>query len=133
MFISHSQADNVFGVKLAEDLRAVAGDPTVVWYDSVGELYAGDSWWNNIVSEISERPIFLVIWSPDAKDSKWVNDEISLAWRLKNGPAGKVIIPLIYRKCELRPDLKTLQTLSFVRPEEYKDSLRALIDAANHT
>src|SRR5262245_60589538 len=97
IFISHSSADNAFGARLAEDLRRILGDPTAVWYDSVGGLRPGDSWWNAIMTEVAQRPIFLVIWSPDAQQSRWVNDEISLAWQERNSSGGKLIIPLMYR------------------------------------
>ena len=36
VFISHSHADNDFGVRLAEDLRRALGDEQSVWYDVSG-------------------------------------------------------------------------------------------------
>src|SRR5258708_20213872 len=93
IFMSHSKDDNPLGVRLAEDLRRVLGDPTAVWYDSYGGLHPGVGWWQTIIKEGGGRPIFLVIWSPAARDSKWVNDEIALAWEGENHPAGTPIIP----------------------------------------
>jgi hypothetical protein len=114
IFMSHSKDDNVLGVRLAEDLRRVLGDPAAVWYDSSGRLHPGVGWWQTIIKEVRERPIFLVIWSPAASDSEWVNDEIDLAWLGMNDPGGKTIIPLIWRPCEMRDDLRTRR--SFARP-----------------
>jgi pSer/pThr/pTyr-binding forkhead associated (FHA) protein len=129
IFVSHSSADNVFGSRLAEDLRRMLGDPTSVWYDSDGGLRAGDAWWRTIVDEVTSRPIFLVIWSPDARDSKWVNDEIDLAWQLKNDVVGKKIFPVICRPCELRGDLRTRQAVVFYHPETYDERFRFLLTA----
>ena len=119
IFISHSTADNVLGLRLAEDLRRMLGDPTSVWYDSSGGLRPGVNWWQTILKEVTERPIFLVIWSPDARDSKWVNDEVDLAWQAMHAPGGKTIIPLIWRPCDMRADLRTRQAISFADPDEY--------------
>jgi hypothetical protein len=129
IFISHSSADSDFGIRLAEDLRRVLGDPTAVWFDSSGGLTGGDAWWRTIVDEILARPIFLVILSPDAGASKWVNDEVDLAWQQKNEVNGKRIIPLLYRPCVVRGDLRTRQVLSFVAPEEYERRFAELLRA----
>ncbi len=123
LFISHSHADNAFGVRLAEDLRRALGDERSVWYDASGGLHGGDAWWRKIVEEIAARPIFLVVLSPDAMESRWVNDEIDLAWNLKNTPAGKTIIPVLYRACEPRADLRTRHIVSFLAPRAYDEAL----------
>src|SRR5262245_8319762 len=129
IFVSHSSSDNEFGIRLSDDLRRVLGDPTAVWFDSAGGLQAGDAWWRTIVAEVTARPIFLVIWSPDAQASSWVNDEIDLAWQQKNDPGGKRIIPLLYRPCSLREDLRTRQVISFTTPQEYERGFSALLAA----
>src|SRR5437016_487608 len=117
VFISHSHKDNEFGVNLANDLRRVLGDNSAIWYDIEGGLQGGDTWWNKIVSELKMRHVFIVVLSPEAMESKWVNDEINIAWKQKNSPTGKHIIPLLYRKCEVRADLDTLQIISFLTPK----------------
>jgi pSer/pThr/pTyr-binding forkhead associated (FHA) protein len=127
IFMSHSNADNVLGVRLAEDLRRVLGDPAAVWYDSSGGLHPGAGWWQTIIQEVAGRPIFLVIWSPAARDSKWVNDEVDLAWQQKNDSGGKTIIPLIWHPCELRADLRTRQAISFSNPDEYDERFTELL------
>jgi pSer/pThr/pTyr-binding forkhead associated (FHA) protein len=129
IFISHSSADNEFGIRLAEDLRRVLGDPTAVWFDASGGLHGGDAWWRSIVAEVTARAVFLVIWSSDARDSTWVNDEIDLAWQQKNDAGGKRIIPLLYRPCPLREDLRTRQVISFATPEEYEPRFTDLLYA----
>lgn len=84
-----------------------------MWYDASCGLYGGVAWWRTIVDEISSRPFFLVILSPDAMNSKWVADEIDLAWAQKNSAEGKHVIPLLYRDCTVRADLKTRHIVSF--------------------
>ncbi|SRR6266536_5403623 len=78
IFMSHSHVDNDFGTRLAQDLRRVPGDINAVWYDVLGGLHGGDSWWPKILDELASRNIFIVVVSPDAMDSPWVNDEISV-------------------------------------------------------
>src|SRR5437588_13075342 len=86
IFVSHSHLDNDFGTKLTQDLRRVLVDEDAVFYDVLGGLQGGDSWWRKIVQELKSRNIFIVILSRDAMRSDWVNDEIDIAWRQKNSP-----------------------------------------------
>ena len=133
LFISHSHADNAFGVRLAEDLRRALGNDQSVWYDVSGGLHGGDAWWRKIVQEIATRPIFVVVLSPDAMESRWVNDEIDLAWNLKNTPDGKTIIPVLYRACQPRADLLTRHIISFLPPREYDAALAETLAALGVT
>ncbi len=115
IFVSHSNKDNDFGVRLVEDLRLALGDEDAVWYDARGGLHGGDNWWNKIMLELRTRNVFIVVLSPEAMDSQWVNTEINLAWRQKLSPSGKLILPLLYRPCTVRDDLDTLQIIQFLR------------------
>lgn len=133
LFISHSHLDNDFGVRLAEDLRRALGDEHAVWYDVSGGLHGGDAWWRKIVQEITARPIFLVVLSPDAMESRWVNDEIDLAWNLKNSPEGKTIIPILYRECQPRADLRTRHIISFLPSRPYEAALAEMLAALGLT
>jgi hypothetical protein len=129
IFVSHSHKDNDFGVRLVEDLRrALGGGDETVWYDASGGLHGGDAWWRTIVAEIKARPVFIVVASPASMASPWVIDEIDLAWKLKNNaPGGKLIVPVLYRECELRDDLTTRQFVSFVPPRPYDEALHELL------
>ncbi len=132
IFVSHSSADDAFGRRLVADLRGRIGSlEDAVWYDSAGGLRPGDKWWEKIVHELSARPVFLVVLSPDAMASKWVQDEITLAWQQKNSASGKVIVPLLHRVCDVREDLKSLQMISFVDAARYQQSFDALVAAIN--
>lgn len=130
IFVSHSHKDNEFGLRLVDDLRrALGGNDEPVWYDASGGLQGGDAWWRTIVAELKARPVFVVIVSPDSMASPWVNDEIDLAWRQKNAPGGKVIVPVISRACDMREDLSMRQSISFVPPIPYEKALEDLLTA----
>lgn len=130
IFLSHSHQDDEFGVRLVSDLRqALGGDEDAVWYDSAGGLRGGESWWRTILEEIQARPVFLVVLSPVAMNSPWVNDEIDIAWRLKNSPEGKFILPVLYRPCTVRQDIENIQRVSFVTPRVYQDALQDVLKA----
>jgi formylglycine-generating enzyme required for sulfatase activity len=62
-------------------------------------------------------------------ESRWVNDEIDLAWNLKNTPDGKTIIPVLYRACEPRADLRTRHIISFLPPRPYEAALAETLAA----
>lgn len=125
--MSHSHADNAFGLRLVGDLRARLGDDAV-WYDASGGLHGGDAWWSTIRRELRERPIFVVILSPDAVASAWVNNEIDLAWKQRGSATGKVIIPVLLAPCAIRDDLDTIDPVSFVPPTNYQAAFAALLD-----
>jgi hypothetical protein len=127
IFVSHSSQDDDFGTRLVENLRSALGGETAVWYDSRGGLRGGDDWWPKIVKELTACNVFIVVLSPDAMASPWVNDEINLAWRQKNSPTRMRIIPVLYRPCQVRPDLLNLQIIRFTTYEEtFQDLLIAL-------
>jgi tetratricopeptide (TPR) repeat protein len=128
IFVSHSHKDNDFGIRLVQDLKALLGDDAV-WYDITGGLRGGDAWWRKITKELTARPVFLVVLSPDAVESPWVNDEIDMAWHQKNSKSGKRIIPLLHRSCDVRNDLKSLHVISFLSPKTYEAAFEELLKA----
>jgi TIR domain len=124
VFVSHSNHDNDFGHKLALDLRHAFGNDEIVWYDTAGGLYGGDSWWSKIVQELSERSTFIIVLSPDSMNSYWVLKELDMAVTQR-----KRIIPVLYRICEVRPDLNTIQYVSFLEPKSYQVAFNELLQA----
>src|SRR5438128_807080 len=113
IFISHNSADNELGYQLVRDLRAMYGEDAV-WYDSRGGILPGDLWPERLQLELTERDTFLILLSPDSVRSRWVNDEINMAWQQHNGADCKVIIPLLVRPCDIPPYLATIQYVSFL-------------------
>ena len=124
IFLSHSSHDDGFGARLVQDLRSVLGSEDAVWYDSQGGLHGGDSWWGKIVQEVVLREVFLLVLSPEAMASHWVIRELDMAIT-----QGKLIIPLLYRSCSVRPDLLTIQMISFLPPKSYEAAFAELLIA----
>ena len=69
--------------------------------------------------ELKARDVFLVILTERAMQSKWVHDEIALAWSQKNSAdvtRGKVIVPVLRERCKVPPLVALAQYVDF-RPE----------------
>jgi hypothetical protein len=125
IFISHSHLDNEFGMRVAHDLRlAMGGREEAVWYDASGSLKASDEWWKVIRQELEQRPIVVVIVSPSAMASEFVNKELDMAV-----VEDKQIIPVLYQPCRIRIDLTRLQYISFVEPTPYEAAFQELLEA----
>jgi tetratricopeptide (TPR) repeat protein len=132
IFISHSSKDHHFCLQLVGDLQRVLEDEDAVWYDVDGGLAGSDAWWHTIEQELSTRNIFMVVLSPEAVTSKWVNDEIDIARRRTNDsdPASRMrLFPVLYQPCEIRPDLRSLHIISFVPPKRYEAAFEELLFA----
>src|SRR6266702_3918865 len=127
VFVSHSSKDHVFATRLVRDLRAALGHEYTVWYDE-RSLTGGDEWWSKIVEELDQCTVFVVILSPYAMKSRWVLDEINIAWKRKNSPANIRFIPLLHLPCDVRRDLETLQIISFLA-KPYDDAFNELLHA----
>ncbi len=122
IFISHSHQDNEFGLRLVQDLRkALGGREETVWYDVSGGLHGGDEWWRTIRIELEQRPIVVVIITPDAMKSDFVNRELDMAVA-----TDKRILPVLYKPSTVRIDLTRLQYISFLPPATYEQGLQEL-------
>lgn len=112
LFVSHSHEDDVFCQRLVADLRAGLGEEDAVWYDTSGGLHGGDAWWDRIVAEITERPYFLVVLSPAAAASRWVPQEMAIAFR-QHVELGKRLLPVRLAQSPRRADWAGLQEFDF--------------------
>lgn len=79
IFISYSKTDIDFARYLRRLLEE-QGFP--VWMDEIG-LTASDRWWRTIEQQIDTCTAVIVIMSPDAAESDWVEREILLAEKRK--------------------------------------------------
>ena len=132
LFISHSHENAAFCLKLVADLRARLGDDAV-WYDASGGqhgLQGGEAWWDQIVAEITARPYFLVVLSPQAGASRWVPQEMGIAFR-QHVELGKRLLPVRLAKAPRRADWAGIQEFSFVAPRPYEQALAELLSALN--
>lgn len=116
VFISHTSGDNAFGKALADWLRAELGPDYMVFYDSHGgeddSIPAGAYWQDVIQAQLMAADVFVVIETPAAMASRWVQDEIGLAWSRKNSVSlehGLVIAPVLLETCAVPPWLTLIQ------------------------
>ncbi len=86
VFISYSHKDSNYAMRLAGSFEAL-GIP--YWIDHI-RLEGGSEWSKEIKDAIERSTIVVVIMTPDAETSEWVNQEIRLAESQK-----KNIFPLL--------------------------------------
>jgi len=67
VFISYAREDQEYTRKLAEGLRQCGFE---VWLDD--RIDFGDRWWQTIVQAIRGSAGFVVVMTPDAEKSEWV-------------------------------------------------------------
>jgi hypothetical protein len=94
IFLSHSSADHVFTLSLADVLRR-HGLPA--WYSGT-DIVGAQMWHDEIGSAIDRCDWFVAIISPRSIESMWVKRE--LAYALQQNRLENRIIPLIYQPCE---------------------------------
>lgn len=138
IFISHKRGDEPvgddrFSAQLTEDLRKhFGGEKDAVWYDISGGIYGGDKFEKVILGEIDQRPIFIVILSPQAMSSEWVKKEVvqAIILRDKRPREPRFIVPVVYLPTEIPSDviaLKRVDWVSFAAPRPYAVALTELI------
>lgn len=95
IFVSHSSKDREFCDPFVGALREAGAD---VWYDvanlGVGVLRA------EIMRELSSRPAFIVVLSPTALNSTWVQDECEWAYNLLRREPNRIFVPVTARPYE---------------------------------
>jgi len=120
VFISYARRDQTYVRNLADDLCKRGFE---VWIDD--RIDFGDRWWREIVKAVQNSAAFVVVMSPDAKESEWVEREVLLAQREK-----KPIFPLLLRGKEL-PILITTQyvnvTNSQMPPDRFYERLGRVV------
>ena len=74
IFLSHSSADKEFARELSERLSDAGFG---VWSDE--ELLPGDNWAEEIAEALNQSKAMVVLISPEATRSRWINREIEYA------------------------------------------------------
>jgi hypothetical protein len=100
IFISYSKKDIVYAEKLINALRREGFNP---WVDMQG-LGAGTYWPDRLHKAIKTCDAYVLIMSRNAKNSKWVPDELVAA-----KTSGRHIFPLLLDDTELFLALQTIQ------------------------
>jgi tetratricopeptide (TPR) repeat protein len=90
VFVSHTSQDSAFCRTIVSALRGAGAD---VWYDE-HNLDSGRLG-PTIERELRARPIFVIILSPAALHSQWVEDEARWAYGLQRKDAHRVIQPVV--------------------------------------
>jgi hypothetical protein len=109
IFISHSSKDQDFVRSVLKPL--LEGPETLAWCSSTDMLLAAD-WQKQIRGALAQTDWFLVVLSPDAQESAWVQAETH--WALEH-LSGRVI-PIMARTCEpgeVHLRLGTIQYIDF--------------------
>lgn len=113
VFVSHSHADNMFSRRFVNALRSQGAD---VWYD---EHRLGSGAIRAVIDkELAACDTFVVILSPDANTSDWVNAEIDAALFLLRGKKMKVFLPIVAVPCEVSLLLEGYKRIEGFSPEE---------------
>lgn len=121
VFISHSSSDKAFVDRLASDLTS-RGIP--VWYDKF-DIGMGESIVGEINEGIASAKYFLIVLSPAALESRWVNEELNAALLRQITEHGTFVFPLILTDCEIPPLLKHRRYTDF--REDYQQGLQELL------
>lgn len=109
VFISHATRDRKSADRIAKVLRQ-SGIP--VWYSRL-HLGGAEQWQQKIGQALKRCDWFLVILSPAAVKSMWVNRE--LAYALMQKRYEDRIVPVLLRDCEHEALSWTLATFQMVR------------------
>src|SRR5690606_27558625 len=75
VFISYSRNDSEYAYRLVEKMTDRGFVP---WIDK-RQLGSSDEWWESIIRALRECAAFVIIMTPEARNSKWVNKELMLA------------------------------------------------------
>src|SRR5258708_29697361 len=97
IFLSHTFVDKPFVEKLAKSLVSIGVN---VWYDK-WEIRIGDSLLWKIEQGIRANEYLGVVLSPDAIASEWVKTELASAWHKQLQSKQIVVLPILYRDCEM--------------------------------
>ncbi|MCH7675899.1 TIR domain-containing protein, partial [candidate division KSB1 bacterium] len=118
IFISYARKDKDFAVKLAHDLLSQGVN---IWLADF-EIKAGDSWDMEVQKALTACISFLVVLSEASEKSKNVMDEVAYAIEEK-----KVIIPILFQKCNIHFRLRRLQHVDFT--VDYDHGIQDLIES----
>lgn len=123
-FISHAHVDNALCDPFAEELVRLGVDH---YYDREKPDH-GDSLSLALQREIERAGVLIVMCSPEAIESFWVNEEIDMFMSLMADDRTRKIVPVIIERCELPPRLKARWSVNAVgRPP--RDVVAALAHA----
>jgi hypothetical protein len=95
VFLSHSSADHAY----AERIAACLGEHGVPTFFAPEDLLGAQQWQSEILSALRRCDWFVVLLSPTAVESMWVERETS--WALSDPRYRDKIVPLLKTDCDL--------------------------------
>lgn len=104
VFISYSSHDYLIAGILNERLRTAGFS---VWWDQ--RITPGEPYRNEIMAELNNAKAVVVVWTPDAINSDWVQREARRAIQLRK------YVPLKYRLSDIPEDYRALQYIEITR------------------
>lgn len=104
IFMSYTQSDEAFTIRLTEDLRASGA---IVWLD-VHNAEPGRNWGRSIERALSESNMMVVVLSPQALNSA----HVAVEWQAYL-EARRPMIPVIAKPCDLPGPLRTRRPVDF--------------------
>lgn len=120
VFISYSRQDLNFVQEFAQALMSNGID---VWWD-LSSLQGGDNWTNEIPQAIENCDLCIVVLSPNAVQSEWVQKEYTYALNHK-----KRIIPILHQACKIPFALVTINAID-VQGSSYQKGLEQVLQLA---
>jgi hypothetical protein len=123
IFMSHSSKDKPFVRRLSEDLKALGHEP---WLDE-WEIKVGECIVSKISHGIKDADYAIVVLTPDSVASGWVDREWSALYWSEIQEAGIKVLPVLLRKCEIPPLLRSKKYADFTL--KYENGLQQLLDA----
>jgi formylglycine-generating enzyme required for sulfatase activity len=105
IFVSHSTQDNEWCRPLVAALTAAHLD---VWYDERG-LSGGAEWVQTLQREVQARDVLLLVLTPEAWSSQWVQEEIQLAIATR-----RTILPVLHKPTPVEGFLLTRQWVDVI-------------------
>jgi len=123
VFISHAHEDAGFGRRLAQDLRDAG---LQVWI-APHSIQPGELWARAIDRGLRESGIFIVVLSPAAAQSSWVEQEMLVAIGFERSKHMQ-FIPLMAQACDLDLLPALLRAYQFIQIEaDYAQGLQQLL------
>jgi serine/threonine protein kinase len=121
-FISHASADKQIARRLALELARIGVD---VWLDE-WEIKVGESISRKIDDALDECRYLILLLSPTAVKSKWVEKEWRAAFWREMDYGNVVILPTVVTACDIPPLLRDKKYADL--STSFDDGLRELID-----
>jgi len=121
VFLSYANQDKSTAEKIASDLKKSGID---VWFD-LWEMKVGDSLVDKIRTAINRSDFLAVLLSPHSVKSKWVEQEINIAFTRELERREAVLLPILIEECELPPFFAARKYADFRKT--YEDGLKELL------